>query len=212
MFLFNSMLVILYSRSMAAENRRHAQAQRREQRGAQRRVQEDEANIGVFNSSLFFLSTDIFEQPLIVRPALRQAGVRSNHLHPTLAPKTHSFASESPGNDQFSQGTLKKAMQLYNVHTGKKAKVSRLVCMRSDEMEVCFSISSSRIRSDRLTRMSILLDLVKFTRCSVLNARLGILSQIVRVTSPWSHERLDSVHAHSKGVDIHSGTGDSSVD
>ena len=138
--------------------------------------------MGVFNSSCFLLSTDIFEQLLIVRLAPRQAGIRSTHLHPTLVPKTHNFASESPRNDQ---GTLKNAVHLYNAHTGKKAKLPRLVRMHSDEIEVCISIPSSKIRSNRLTRMSILSDLVKFTRCLVLNACLGILSRMVRVTSPW---------------------------
>jgi hypothetical protein len=86
------------------------------------------------------------------------------------------------------QGTLKKAMQLYNARTGKKVKVPRLVRMHSNEMEVCISISSlllSRICSDRPTRMSILLGLVKFAPCSVLNARLEILSRMARVPSPW---------------------------
>jgi elongation factor G len=39
------------------------------------------------------------------------------------------------------QGTLKKAMQLYNARTGKKVKVPRLVRMHSNEMEVCSSTS-----------------------------------------------------------------------
>jgi len=34
------------------------------------------------------------------------------------------------------QGTLKKAMQIYNARTGKKVKVPRLVRMHSNEMEV----------------------------------------------------------------------------
>lgn len=36
------------------------------------------------------------------------------------------------------QGTLKKAMQIFNARTGKKVKVPRLVRMHSNEMEVGF--------------------------------------------------------------------------
>ena len=38
------------------------------------------------------------------------------------------------------QGTLKKAMQIYNARTGKKVKVPRLVRMHSNEMEVGFPL------------------------------------------------------------------------
>jgi hypothetical protein len=74
---------------MAADNRRQAQAQRREN-GAQSEDQEDEASMGMFNSLCFSLSTDIFAQVLVItRLALQQAGVRSTDLHPPVANPSH---------------------------------------------------------------------------------------------------------------------------
>ncbi len=42
------------------------------------------------------------------------------------------------------QGTLKKAMQIFNARTGKKVKVPRLVRMHSNEMEVYFHLLKCR--------------------------------------------------------------------
>jgi elongation factor G len=42
-------------------------------------------------------------------------------------------------------GSLKKAMQIWNVRTGKKIKVPRLVRMHSDEMEDVDSIGPGEI-------------------------------------------------------------------
>ena len=55
--------------------------------------------------------------------------------------------------------------------------------------------------------MLILLGLVKFVRCSVSNARLGILSQMVRVPSPWYVNVIVGIvfaHTHFKDVDVRS--------
>ena len=74
------------------------------------------------------------------------------------------------------QGTLKKAMQLYNACTGKKVEVPYLIHMHSNEMGVWLNIYYFFFRGSILTDgLGCRLYPVKLARCSVLSARLGIL-------------------------------------
>jgi elongation factor G len=85
------------------------------------------------------------------------------------------------------QGSLARGNQIYNVRTGKKVKVPRLVRMHSNEMEVCFcqwlSISKSLMRIVRTLTPS---GLVKYVPRLGSNVLLGTRSLTDPPAFPWS--------------------------